>query len=82
VFTLIDGELFRNTIFVGGIGVFPTRFKLFEWNGVGAVAINLIGGHVNERRFWTKLPSRFQYVKRTERVNLKIEERNGRSKVV
>ena len=46
-------------------------------NSVGPVAIDFVGGHVNERRFRAVLPRRFEQMQRAQRVHFEIEEGNS-----
>ena len=74
---LIDREDLGNAVCEGWIGIVQTRGELFKRNPIGPVSVNFVGRHVDERRFGTGSPCRFQQMQRPERIHLKIEKRNG-----
>ncbi len=73
---LINRKILRNTVCVGRIGVVPAGFEFVQGQRIGPVAIDLVGRHVDERRFRAGAPSGFQQVQRPHRVGVKIVERN------
>ena len=48
VLGLVDGKVLGDAIGVGRVVVIPAGFQFLEGDGVGPVAIDLVGGHVNE----------------------------------
>ncbi len=50
VLRLVDGKLFPDPVGVLGVSVVPSGFEFLEVDGVGPVAIDLVGAHVNEGR--------------------------------
>ncbi len=82
VLGLIDGEVLGDAIGVGGIGVVPAGFQFGEGDGVGAVAIDLVGGHVDEGRLRVGLAGGFKQVERADGVGIEVVERNGGGAVV
>ncbi len=50
VLALIDGEILGNAVRVSRVGVIPAGFQFLQRNGIGPVAVDLVGGHVDERR--------------------------------
>lgn len=74
VFGLIYGERFRDTLFVGGVGVVPAGPKFEQRNGIGGVAVNLVGAHVHERGFGAGLAGGFEKVESADCVGVEIVE--------
>lgn len=82
VFRLVDREGFSNAVLVGGIVVIPTRVEFAQSDGIWPVAVNFVGGHVDERRLGTGLPGGFKEVQRADGVGVEIIKRNcGRAVV-
>src|SRR5260370_11435169 len=50
--------------------------RLFEWNLIRRIAINLIRTQKYEHRLWRMQPRGFQKVHRAKRVHLEIDQRN------
>jgi hypothetical protein len=79
---LIDGEIFRDTVFIGRVGIVPARFQFGQSQRIGTVAIHFVGRHMNEGRFGTGAARRFEEVKRSKRIHFEIEKGNGGGPVV
>ena len=60
----------------------PSAFPVPSERCVGPVAVNLIGGHVDERRFRAGPAGGFQQIQGADGVSSKSIERNGRGAVV
>jgi hypothetical protein len=71
---LVDGELFRDAVGEGRIGIVPARRQLRKRDGVGAVALDLVGAHVHEYGIWGMAAGRFQEVQGADGVDLEIVE--------
>lgn len=82
VLGLVDGELFGDAVRIGGVGIIPAGFQLGQSDGVGPVAIDLIGGHVDEGRLRAGLAGGFQQVEGADGVGVKVVERDGCGAVV
>ena len=82
VLGLVDGERFRDAVGVGRVGVIPAGLQLLQRDGVGQVAIDLVGGHVNEGRLGAELPRSLQQVQRADGVGVEIVEGDRRRPVV
>ena len=82
VLGLIDGEILGDAVLVGGIVVVPAGFKLFESDGVGPVAVNLVGRQVDKGRLGTGLPGRFEEVEGADGVGVEVVEGNRGGAVV
>src|SRR5439155_20435566 len=54
--------------------VFPARFQLPETDGVRAIAVDLVGRHVDKGRLRAGAACRLQQVQRSHGVHFKIEE--------
>ncbi len=74
VLGLVDGEGFRDTVFVGGVGVVPAGFELGERDAIGRVAVDLVGAHVHERGFGAGLAGGFEEVQCADSVGIEIVE--------
>src|SRR2546423_10654824 len=48
---LVDGIVFSDAVYIRRVGVVPARLQFLEGDGVGTVAIDLVGRHVDERGF-------------------------------
>src|ERR1700735_944161 len=57
---LIDGEIFWNPVRKSRIVILKTRVELAQRDPIGPISINLVGRHMNERRFGTRSPGRFE----------------------
>ena len=79
---LVDGEVFGDAIGVGGIGVVPAGFEFGEGDGVGPVAIDLVGGHVDEGRLRAGLAGGFEQVEGADGVGVEVVEGDGGGAVV
>ena len=79
---LVDGKIFGDAVCERGVGIIPAGFELLERDTIGTVAVDLVGGHVDKRRFGTGPPRRFQHVQRAQGIHLKIQKRNGGGAVV
>ena len=82
VFGLVDGKGFGNPMLVIGIGIIPPRREFLERYGIGPVAIDLIGGHVNEWRFGTGAAGGFKEVQRADGIGVEVVEGNSGCTVV
>lgn len=82
VLGLINGEVLGDAIRVDGIGVVPAGFQFGQCDGVGPVAVDLVGGHVDERRLRAGLAGGFEQVEGADRVGVEVVERDGGSTVV
>ncbi len=82
VLGLVDGKVLGDAVGIGGIGVVPAGFQLGQSNGVRPIAIDLVGGHVDEGRFGTGLAGGFQQVQGADGVGIKIIEGDGGGAVV
>ncbi len=49
MFRLVDTQRLRNTVNEFGIIVFPSCIEFLETNRIGAIAVDLIGRHMDER---------------------------------
>ena len=79
---LIDGEILGNAVLESRIGIIPSGLQFPEGNGIGPVAVDLVGRHVDKRRFRARPPGGLQHVERAHAVDFEIEKRNGRGPVV
>ena len=59
VLGLVDGEVLGDAVDVDRIGVVPASFEFGQGDGVGSVAIDLVGGHVDEGRLRAGLAGGF-----------------------
>ena len=82
VLGLVDGEFLGDAVRVGRIGIIPAGFQLGEGDGVGAVAIDLVCGHVDERRLRAGLAGGFQQIEGADRIGVEVVEWNGCGAVV
>lgn len=82
VLGLVDGEGFRNPLLVSGIIVVPPGGKFLQSDVIGAVTIDFVGGHVDERRLGADLPGCFEKVKGPDGVGVEIVKRDGGGPVV
>ena len=82
VLGLVDGEVLGDAVCVVGIGVVPAGFEFGQSNGVRPVAIDLVGGHVDEGRFRAGLAGGFQQIKGTNSVGVEVIERDRGGAVV
>ena len=80
--TLIDGEGLRDAVFPVLVGVVPAFRQLDQGDAVGAVAIHLVCGHVNERRVRTVPAAGLQDVQGAAGVGIEVVEGNGGGAVV
>ncbi len=79
---LVDGETLGDAVGVGGIGVIPAGGEFIEGDAIGGVAVNLVGAHVDERRFGACLPGRLEEVQGSRRVGIEVIERNRGRQIV
>lgn len=82
VLGLIDRESFRDAVFESGIVVIPAGAEFLELDGVRTVAIDLVGGHMDEGGFGAGAAGGFEKVQRTDRVGIEIGEWDGCCAVV
>src|ERR1035437_2280021 len=82
MFGLIDGETLRYSVLIGRAGIIPARVQFLHGDGVGPVAVHLVGGHVNERRFGAGATGGFEEVQSAQRIDLEVEEWNGGGAIV
>ena len=79
---LIDGKVLGDAVLKGRVRIIPAGFEFGQRQGVGPVAIHLVGRHVDERRFGTRPPRGLQQVQRAQRVDFEIEKRDRRGAIV
>ena len=77
VLGLVYGEGFLDTVRASWIIVIPAGRQFLEPDPVGRIAINLVGAHVDERRFGAGVPRGFQQIQGANSVGFKIVEWNG-----
>ena len=82
VFRLVDREGFGDAVLVGEIVVIPARVEFAERDGIWPVAVNLVCGHVDERRLGTGLAGGFEEVQRADSVGVEVIKRNRSRAVV
>ena len=82
VLGLVDGKILGDAIGVGRIGIVPSGFQFSQGDGIGPVAIDFIGGHVDKGSFRTGLAGRFEKIQGPDGVGIKIVEGDGRGAVV
>ena len=69
-------------MFPVGIGVIPPPGFLNQRHPIGTITVNLVGGHVNERRLRCMGAAGFQEVESANRVGVEIIKRNGCGPIV
>ena len=79
---LVDRKALGNAVRELRVGVVPAPLQLLEGDGVGPVAIDLVGGHVNERRLGAVAARRLQQVQRAHGVHVKVIEGNAGRQIV
>lgn len=82
VLGLVDGKVLGDTVGAGRVGVVPAGFQLAEGDRVGPVAIDLVGGHVDEGRFRTSLTGRFEQVERADGIGVEVFKRDRRGAIM
>ena len=75
---LVNRERLRDAVLVSRVRIVPAGGQFLERNAVGRVAIDLVRGHVDERRFQAMPPRRLEQVQCPHRVGVEIVKRNGR----
>ena len=78
----VDAEVLADAREILRPGVFPAGFQFVEFQLVGGVAVDLVGRHVDERRFRHVAPHAFQQVERAHGVHVEIVERPRGRQVV
>src|ERR1039458_8782424 len=79
---LVNGKSLGDAVRELRVGVVPTPVQFLEGNGIGPIPIDLVGGHVNERRLRAMATGGFQQVQRASRISVKVVKRNGCSAIV
>ncbi len=79
---LIDGEIFGNAVLESRIVVLKTRGQLPQRDPVRPVAVNFVGGHVDERRLGAGSVGSFQKMQGSQRIHFEIQKRNGGRAIV
>lgn len=82
VLRLIDGKGFGYAVFVGGIVIVPTAFEFAQANRVRKIAVDLVRGHVDKRRFRACAPSRLKQIQGPDGVGVEIVKRNRGSAIM
>jgi hypothetical protein len=82
VFALVDGKGLGDAVFIFRRGIVPTGVLFDEFQGIRAVAVHLVGGHMDKGAFGAVLANCFQEVERTDGIGVKIVKRNGGRPVV
>jgi hypothetical protein len=82
VFALIDGKGLCDAMLEIRRGIVPTGVLFDEFQGIRAVAVHLVGGHMDKGAFGAVLANCFQEVERTDGIGVKIVKRNGGRPVV
>lgn len=82
VLALIDRELLSDAVYVSVVIVIPARGEFLEPDGIGPVAVNLIGAHVDEHGFRRMLPGSFQHVQGADRIRVEVIEGTGSGEIV
>lgn len=82
VLGLVDGEILRDAVRIGRIVVVPAGFQLLQGDGVGSVAIDLVGGKMGEGALRASLAGSLQQVQGSHRVHVEVIERDVRRAVV
>ncbi len=82
VLGLVDGKVFGDPIGIGGVGVVPAGVQLGQSNSIGPVAIDLVGGHVDEGGFRAGLAGGFQQVQGADGIGVEVIEGDGGGAVV
>ena len=82
VFRLVDRKGFGDAVLVGGIVVIPTRVEFAQSDGIWAIAVNFVRGHVDERRLGAGLPCGFEEVQRADGIGVEVVKWNRGCAVV
>ena len=82
VFRLVDREGFGDTMIVSGIVVIPARVEFAERDGIWAIAVNFVRGHVDERRLGASLAGGFEEVQRADGVSVEVIKGNRSRAIV
>src|SRR6185369_474421 len=77
VFGLVYGKALRNPVCECRIIVFPAGFQFLQRDGVGAIAVNLVGGEVYEWRLRTGLSGGLEKVHGADGIGIEVVERDG-----
>lgn len=77
VLALVDGEVLCNAMGVGGIGVVPAGLQFLECDAIGAVAVDLVRGHMDEGGLGTSLSRGLQHVERADGIRIKVIKGDG-----
>ena len=64
------------------VGIFPARLELLQPDCIGPITVDFVRGHVNERRFRTKLASTLHQIQCADRVDVEVVEGNARGQIV
>jgi hypothetical protein len=82
VLGLINGERFGNSHAISGIGILPSGFLFNERDSIWPIAVDLIGGHMNKRRFRAVLTCSLKKIQRPNGVRIKVVKRDGGSPIM
>ena len=82
VLALVDGEVLGDTMRICRVIVIPPCLKFLERDGIGAVAVDFIRRHMDERRLGACSAGGLEHVQGPDSIRIKIIERNGRSPVM
>src|SRR5581483_8407394 len=77
MFGLVDGESLGDAVFVLRVVVVPAGVQFAKGNRVGQIAVDFVGGHVNEGRFRAGAARRFEQVQGSACIGIEIVERGG-----
>ena len=79
---MVYGKILSNAVFKARIGEVPTGFLLCESEGIWSVAIDFVGGHVDERSLGAGSSGCFQEIKRPNGICIEIIKWNSSRPVV
>ena len=71
---LIDRKSFRNAVLFMMVCIVPALFLLDEGNAIGAIAIDLVGGHEDKGSFRAMTAASFEKIQSAYSVSLEIVE--------
>ena len=74
VLALVDREILGNAMGVGWICVVPAGLNLLKGDAVGAVAVDLVRGHVDEGGLRASLAGSLEHVEGADGVRIKVVE--------
>jgi len=82
VLALVDGEVFRDAVRVGGIGIVPAGLEFLERDRIGAVTVDLVRGHVDEWSLRACAAGGLEHVEGADGIGIEVVEGDRCSAVV